>query len=100
MTTKTCVENINKKNNYHKVNDEIECLICLEHVNVEKEHILCQTCLKYCHSECYDNWKRMKNKKSIKCVHCNQITLLDYRNTTNCFFSRLWGPNYKYLKYT
>ena len=91
---------INEKNTYQKIHDDVECLICFEDIDVEKEHVLCETCLKYCHFDCYQQWKRKRMRSDkMTCIHCNQATLLDYRNITNCFFSRIWGPNYKYVKY-
>ena len=85
---------------YYKIDDENECLMCLENVNVGKEHILCQTCFKYCHIQCYNNWKKFKKENKLSCIHCKEKTLLKYSNSRNCFLTFLLGPKYRYVKYT
>ena len=81
-------------------NEENECMFCFCNVNIKEKHIKCMTCDKNFHYECYVDWKKQKNNKPMKCIHCSQFNLYKYYNKNNCLITRLFGANYIYQTFS
>jgi len=88
------------KDQYEEVdNIQEECLFCFDKVDLEKSFIVCNTCEKYCHANCYTEWFNRKNDTA--CIFCQQNTLIYYETKITMLASCLsfiWKKKPKYSK--
>ena len=70
-----------------KIEEEEECLICFEKMNLQKElaFIKCSTCNMKMHEECALLWKKTKEIKNVKCMQCEKPLLLQYKYVNLCW---------------
>ena len=83
-------DNIKENNCDSNVKEEenIECLICFEEINLDN-HIYCKTCKNVYHKKCLDQWFKKTNNNV--CTYCQQPTLCKHKNNfkilKKCFMS-------------
>ena len=58
-----------------------DCLICLDPVNINDNFILCTNCCYYCHHECLSKWFKTINTRNYYCIHCQENDSLVIYNT-------------------
>ena len=58
-----------------------DCLICLDPVNINDNFILCTNCCYYCHHECLSKWFKTINTQNYYCIHCQENDSLVIYNT-------------------
>jgi len=68
----------------NKEGGEKECLICLDDVNTEKNHIKCYNCNKLFHVKCMNEWRDKKKLTYSPCVHCTKDDLIVHKFEQKC----------------
>jgi hypothetical protein len=64
-------------NNNVDEDQNIECLICFEEINLNN-HIYCKTCKNLYHEKCLKLWFKKTNNNV--CTYCQQPTLCKHKN--------------------
>ena len=83
--------------NYININnkeEEDECLICFENVDIDLTYVKCHNCHKLFHRHCMDLWKKKKQQKYCVCVHCTKDDLLLHKTNITCCGFFKWSSKH------
>ena len=74
--------------------EEDECLICFENVDIDLTYVKCHNCHKLFHRRCMDLWKKKKQQKYCVCVHCTKDDLLLHKTNITCCGCFKWSSKH------
>tara|TARA_R110001592_G_scaffold166699_1_gene401874 strand:+ start:2138 stop:2434 length:297 start_codon:yes stop_codon:yes gene_type:complete len=74
----------NYVNIINKQEEDNECMICFENVDIDFTYIKCHNCNKLFHQHCMDSWKNKKQQAFSVCIHCTKDELLLHETITTC----------------
>ena len=74
--------------------EEDECLICFENVDIDLTYVKCHNCHKLFHRHCMDLWKKKKQQKYCVCVHCTKDDLLLHKTNITCCGFFKWSAKH------
>jgi hypothetical protein len=74
--------------------EEDECLICFENVDIDLTYVKCHNCHKLFHHHCMDLWKKKKQQKYSVCVHCTKDDLLLHKTNITCCGFFKWSAKH------